>query len=109
MRRRIGSRAAALLGRLLLPQVFGQTSDPLSGCYLFRREAVAGIEFRPLGYKTLMEIMAAGRVSSVQDCPYEMSERRLGRSKVTASHPYLYVHHLLRLRALTKAGTHSRR
>ena len=99
MRRRISSRGACLLGGLLLPRVFRRTSDPLSGCYIYRRAAAAGIEFRPLGYKSLMEIMALGRVQTVRDCPYRMSERRLGRSKVSARHWYEYIHHLLRLRA----------
>ena len=79
-----------------------RTSDPLSGCYLFRRDAVAGVEFRPLGYKTLMEIMALGRVETIRECSYHMSERRLGRSKVTARHWFEYVHHLLRLHGMTR-------
>jgi dolichol-phosphate mannosyltransferase len=104
IRRRISSRGACLLGRLLLPGVFRRSSDPLSGCYIFRRAAAAGVEFRPLGYKSLMEIMALGSVQTVRECAYEMSERRLGRSKVAARHWYEYLQHLLRLRALTKTG-----
>jgi dolichol-phosphate mannosyltransferase len=104
MRRRISSRGAAWLGRMLLPQVFRRTSDPLSGCYMFQRAVIAGVEFRPVGYKSLMEVMALGRAGTVRECPYQMSSRRLGQSKVAARHWYEYIHHLLRLRAMVRAG-----
>ena len=97
--RRVGSRCACLLGRCLLPAVFRRTTDPLSGCYLFRRAAAAGIEFHPLGYKSLMEILALGRARTVRDCPYEMRARRRGHSKVAARHWLEFIRHLARLRS----------
>jgi dolichol-phosphate mannosyltransferase len=107
IRRRIASRGAHRIGRLFLPQVFNRVSDPLSGCYMFRRAAVAGDEFHPLGYKTLMEILALGRIETIRECPYHMRERRLGRSKVTAIHWYQYLHRLWRLRSIVKSRARS--
>lgn len=103
--RRMGSKGAQLLGVLLIPATFRRTTDPLSGCYLFRRSTVAGIELRPLGYKTLMEILARGHASTVADCGYTMSRRLRGESKVGAAHWLLYIRHLFRLRAAVKRQT----
>ena len=39
--RRMTSWGAARIGRWLLPEVYARVSDPLSGCYLVRRSAIA--------------------------------------------------------------------
>jgi len=100
--RRLSSSFARMCGHVLLPSVFGRVSDPLSGCYLFRRSGIAGIELQPLGYKTLMEIMARGRFHRVAECGYQMRQRRLGRSKAGPRHSFEYLRHLLRLRAAVR-------
>jgi dolichol-phosphate mannosyltransferase len=100
--RRITSRGAALIGRVVLPEVFARVSDPLSGCYFVRRKAIQGIELKPLGYKSLMEVMVRGEVGRIRECGYEMRRRSRGQSKVHALHPLHYIHHVLRLRAARK-------
>ncbi len=102
--RQIFSNGAHLAGRLLLPRVFGRVSDPLSGCYLVKRAAIEGVELRPVGYKTLIEILARGRVTQVAECGYRMHNRRLGNSKVKAIHWLQYVRHLLRLNAAMRGN-----
>ena len=99
--RRVASRGARLLGRLFLPHVFGRVSDPLSGCFLFHRSVIAGVRFRPSGYKTLIEVLARGRVGRIAECPYEMQRRRRGRSKVDAMQYWQYLAQLWRLRRQT--------
>ena len=37
--RRVSSWGASQIGRVLLPEVYARVSDPLSGCYLVRRDA----------------------------------------------------------------------
>ena len=96
--RRVASFGAHLLGRVLVPGVFGLMSDPLSGCYLVRRAAIAGVELNPLVYKTLIEILVRGRVHSVRECGYEMRKRRRGCSKVGFRQHLDYIRHLVRLR-----------
>jgi len=98
MHRRINSHVAHRLGRIILPQAFARTSDPLSGCYIFRREAVAGIELHPLGFKTLMEIIVRGRIGTIRESSYEMRARQRGSSKLQVRHWFDYLFHLLRLR-----------
>jgi dolichol-phosphate mannosyltransferase len=99
MHRRINSHVAHGLGRILLPQAFGRTSDPLSGCYIFRRDAIAEVELHPLGFKSLMEILVRGRFSRVREVSYEMRARQRGSSKLRMRHWFDYLFHLLRLRA----------
>lgn len=93
------SRAAHWAGKLMLPGVFGGlVADPLSGCYLFQRQVIEGIELAPMGFKTLIEITARGRASRIAECPYEMGERRKGMSKATFSSSILYLKQLRRLK-----------
>ena len=102
--RRITSWGAAQIGRVLLPEVYARVSDPLSGCYLVRRRAIAGVPLKPLGYKSLMEILVRGKVGEVHECGYEMRKRVRGQSKVHALHPLQYIRHVFRLRAARGRG-----
>jgi dolichol-phosphate mannosyltransferase len=103
--RRISSWGAAQIGRWLLPEVYARVSDPLSGCYLVRRAAIANRELRPLGYKSLMEILVRGSVREIHECGYEMRKRERGQSKVHALHPLQYIRHVIRLRAAARERT----
>jgi dolichol-phosphate mannosyltransferase len=96
--RRVVSRAAQLIGLLILPGVVGRVSDPMSGYFMIRRSAVEGIELNPLGYKILIEVLARGRFPWVGEVPYVFQERVHGGSKATARVYLQYLRHLLRLR-----------
>jgi dolichol-phosphate mannosyltransferase len=98
--RRFASRVAYRLGSLLLPRVFHRVSDPLSGCYLVRRDAITDVTFHPIGYKTLIEILARGRVGTIGQCGYSLKRRRAGRSKAT---PVQYLNYIQQLVALKRA------
>jgi len=98
LKRRVTSWGAAVIGRILLPEVFARISDPLSGCYFLRREAIQGVELKPLGYKSLMEVVVRGTVREIRECGYEMRKRNRGKSKVHALHPLAYIRHVIRLR-----------
>jgi dolichol-phosphate mannosyltransferase len=100
--RRVSSWGAAQIGRVLLPEVYARISDPLSGCYLVRRTAIAGAPLHPLGYKSLMEILVRGNIREVHECGYEMRKRSRGQSKVHALHPFQYIRHVFRLRAAAR-------
>jgi dolichol-phosphate mannosyltransferase len=102
--RRFTSRGAAWIGRVLLPEVFARVSDPLSGCYFVRRASIAGVELKPLGYKSLMEVLVRGRVGAIRECGYQMRRRSRGQSKVHALHPLHYLRHIVRLRAARGAS-----
>lgn len=96
--RRVLSRAAQLVGLLILPEVVGKVSDPMSGYFMVRRSALIGAELNPLGYKILIEVIARGRCRWIGETPYVFRERVEGESKVSRKVYFDYLRHLLRLR-----------
>jgi dolichol-phosphate mannosyltransferase len=98
--RRMTSWGAAQIGRLVLPEVFARVSDPLSGCFFVRRDTIEGVELKPLGYKSLMEVLVRGDVRRIRECGYQMRRRTRGKSKVHALHPAQYIRHVARLRSV---------
>ena len=96
--RRILSRGAQLLALVILPGVVGKLSDPMSGFFLVRRAAIAGVTLDPLGEKILLEVVARGRVPWVGEVGTVFRERSHGPSKVSAGLFVDYLHHLVRLR-----------
>src|ERR1700730_10769620 len=72
--RRIVSRCAQLLGLVVLPEVAGKVSDPLSGYFMVRRSSLEGRELHPLGYKILMDVLARGEAEKICEVPYVFRE-----------------------------------
>uniref|UniRef100_UPI0033422463 polyprenol monophosphomannose synthase n=1 Tax=Planktothrix agardhii TaxID=1160 RepID=UPI0033422463 len=60
--RRFLSRGAQVLGLIILPGVIGRVSDPMSGYFMVRREAIAGRTLDPIGYKILIEVLGRGQI-----------------------------------------------
>ncbi len=102
--RRILSRGAQLLGLLLLPGVLGRVSDPMSGYFMVRRSAIAGVALHPLGYKILIEVIGRGRIRSIAEVGYVFRERLAGESKVSWRLYAEYLRHLVRLRLTTPSA-----
>jgi dolichol-phosphate mannosyltransferase len=102
LHRRVLSGCARRLGGLLAPEVFGRVTDPLSGFYLFRRCAIEGVELRPTGFKTLIEILGRGSIERVAECGYQMQSRRGGHSNVKWRHSVDYLVQLGRIRIEAK-------
>jgi dolichol-phosphate mannosyltransferase len=96
--RRALSRGAQLVGFCVLPGIVGRVSDPMSGCFMVRRSAIADATLNPLGYKILIEVLARGRIGRVAEVGYVFRERLAGESKVTGRLYLEYLRHLVRLR-----------
>ncbi len=96
--RRIISRGAQMIGFMLLPEVIGRISDPMSGFFMIRRSALQGRTLSPLGYKILIEVLGRGQVGWIAEVPYTFRERVEGASKLTNRIYIEYFQHLLRLR-----------
>jgi dolichol-phosphate mannosyltransferase len=96
--RRILSRGAQTLGLIILPEVIGRVSDPMSGYFMVRRSCIAGRTLSPVGYKILIEVVARGRVPWIGEVGYVFQERQEGESKVTSKQYVDYLRHLVRLR-----------
>jgi len=96
--RRLLSRGAQLLGLLILPNVLGRVSDPMSGYFMLRRTALAGVELDPLGYKILIEVLGRASIDWISEVGYVFRERVAGESKVSWRLYLQYLSHLLKLR-----------
>lgn len=96
--RRVVSRCAQLLGLVVLPEVTGKVSDPMSGYFMVRRSALEGREVHPLGYKILMEVLARGAVEKISEVPYVYRETPHRPSKHSPAVFAQYLRHLSRLR-----------
>jgi dolichol-phosphate mannosyltransferase len=98
MIRRFLSRGAQLLGLVILPEVINRLSDPMSGFFMVRRSAIAGVTLSPVGYKILIEVAARGKIRWIGEVGYVFRERQAGESKVTWKQYLEYLQHLIRLR-----------
>jgi dolichol-phosphate mannosyltransferase len=96
--RRFLSRGAQMLGLMILPEVIGRLSDPMSGYFMVRRSAIVGKYLSPVGYKILIEVAARGKIRWIAEAGYVFRERLAGESKVTWKQYVEYIQHLLRLR-----------
>jgi dolichol-phosphate mannosyltransferase len=91
--RRLVSRGATGLARLLFSEA-RQTADPLSGFFLCRRALLDGIEFRPVGFKILLELLVCVPGITVRDVPLTFQRREAGVSKASMGQGLLYLRHL---------------
>jgi dolichol-phosphate mannosyltransferase len=96
--RRIISRGAQMVGFILLPEVIGRISDPMSGFFMVRRSSIQDRTLSPLGYKILVEVLGRGKVGWISEVPYTFRERARGSSKLTNRIYLEYFQHLFRLR-----------
>ncbi len=97
--RRILSRGAQILGLIILPSVVGRVTDPMSGCFMVRRDAISNVILDPLGYKISLEVLGRGQVNSIAEVGYVFQERQEGESKVTRKQYIDYLQHLIKLRS----------
>jgi dolichol-phosphate mannosyltransferase len=96
--RRFLSRGAQVLGLIILPEVIGRLSDPMSGFFMVRRSAIVDKPLSPVGYKILIEVAARGKIKWIAESGYVFRERIAGASKVTWKQYVEYLQHLVRLR-----------
>ncbi len=90
------SRGAGLIARLLFAEA-RRSSDPLSGFFLCRRRLIDGIEFRPVGFKILLELLVCVPGLMVRDLPLTFQARTAGSSKASARQGLLFLRHLTSL------------
>jgi len=96
--RKIASKGATLLCRPLT-----KVHDPASGCFFLNKEVVQEIEYKPSGFKILLEILVKGKYQKIKEIPYTFMERKKGKSKLglteyTSYLKLLYSLYLFRLR-----------
>jgi dolichol-phosphate mannosyltransferase len=93
-------RLVSSLSRRLVQLIFreaNKTSDPLSGYFLCRRSAVEGLEFRPIGFKVLLEILVCATDARVGDVPLRFGARHSGLSNASVAQGWAFARHLISL------------
>jgi dolichol-phosphate mannosyltransferase len=78
LKRRIISKGATFLGRLLFPEIH----DPVSGFFAVKRSVVEHAPLRPRGYKILLEVLGKGSWKKAREVPFEFIDRATGSSKL---------------------------
>jgi dolichol-phosphate mannosyltransferase len=99
--RRFISWAGGRLAATVLPWTLDGVHDSGSGMFLVRKEALEGVQLNPVGYKTLLEVLARGRYRQIAEVPYVFEKRERGRSKLGARQYLEYLLHLGRLARAT--------
>jgi dolichol-phosphate mannosyltransferase len=74
-----------------------KTSDPMTGFFLVRNEAISGIQFRPLGFKILLEILVCAPELRVVEVPLNFRVRNAGVSKASLEQGLEYLAHIISL------------
>ena len=76
LKRRVVSRAACLMGNVLVP-----IRDCTSGFFAIRRSSLDGVKLNPIGFKIGFEVMARAHYNKAVEVPYVFRDRELGKSK----------------------------
>jgi dolichol-phosphate mannosyltransferase len=96
--RAMASRSTTTAARLLFPRRLRDVSDPMSGFFLVRRDAVAVDRLRPRGFKILLELLVRNPGLRTGEVAFAFGERRAGQSKATIREGVRYLSLLARLR-----------
>jgi dolichol-phosphate mannosyltransferase len=84
--------------RALFPRRVGRkTTDPMTGFFALRREAVDLTKLHPRGFKILLEILASQDLA-VTEVPFVFGHRLSGESKASWRNGAAFLHQLLSLR-----------
>ena len=91
--RRVVSRCAGAVAGALFTEA-RQSTDPLSGFFICRRRVLDGIEFRPVGFKILLELLVCVPGLRVTDVPLRFAGRAAGGSKAGARQGLMFLGHM---------------
>jgi putative flippase GtrA len=92
------STFSMIAARVLFPRRLRQVSDPMSGFFLVRRDAVDLAALQPRGFKILLEILVRNPGLKVAEVGFVFGERYAGSSKANLKEGMRYLSHLAHLR-----------
>lgn len=96
--RRAVSNGSTLLSRTLFPRRVGRRcTDPMTGFFCVRRNAIDLDKLHPRGFKILLEILVSHDVQ-VEEIPFTFGERLSGASKASWRNGVTFLGQLLSLR-----------
>ncbi len=88
--RKFVSWVARWIGKLALP-CLRKVSDPTSGLFMFRKEAIENAKLDPVGWKIMIEVLAMSKYSSIVEIPYGFKDRTSGESKLSGKVTMQYL------------------
>jgi dolichol-phosphate mannosyltransferase len=94
--RRIISKGALSIAHMLLPST-RKVKDPMSGFFMFKRENMGNTDFKPIGYKILLEMLVMGNFKNIVEVPFMFEDRSTGASKMKARQQIDYLNHIFSL------------
>jgi dolichol-phosphate mannosyltransferase len=83
---------------MVFPRRLHDVSDPMSGFFAVRSEALNAEVLRPLGYKILLELIVRCRIKRITEVPYQFQDRFAGESKASLTEGLRFLRHLMVLR-----------
>lgn len=92
------SHVLIAMARLLFPLRLKGVSDPLTGFFLVRRDAIEVERLRPHGFKILLEVLIRSKRLRVAEVGFAFGKRHAGESKANSREAFRYVRQLARLR-----------
>ena len=101
--RQLASRGLIATARALLPGTMRGLSDPLTGFFIVRRDAVELDALQPKGFKILLEIVGRTPGIRVAEIGFAFGRRHAGQSKASPRQAGIYLSQLwsLRFRAVS--------
>jgi dolichol-phosphate mannosyltransferase len=77
------SEASCAIARILFPNRLKGVTDPMSGFFLVRLQAIDPDKLRPRGFKLLLELLLRHSDLSITEVPYSFGSRETGESKAS--------------------------
>jgi dolichol-phosphate mannosyltransferase len=96
--RTLVSHSLIASARLMFPLRLRGVSDPLTGFFLVRRDALELDDLRPRGFKILLEILIRTKKLRATEIPFDFGDRHAGESKASVREAGNYFVHLFSLR-----------
>ena len=90
------SKVATLLAHLLLPET-RRVRDIMSGFFVVKRQVLDSVNFDPVGFKILLEILVKGNYLAVLEVPYTFGSRQNGASNLNSKEIWNYIVHIYKL------------
>ena len=95
--RRVVSSGSTLLTRAMFPRRLRNCTDPMTGFFAVRRDAVHLGDLHPRGFKILLEVLARQSLQVVEE-PFVFGERKAGESKAGLAEGMRFLRQLIGLR-----------
>jgi dolichol-phosphate mannosyltransferase len=96
--RKFVSGGSTALAKAVFWRQLGPVSDPMSGFFAVRADALDADVLRPLGYKILLELIVRCGIRRVTEVPYQFQDRFAGESKANLGEGLRFLRHLMVLR-----------